>query len=79
MVRMVQAFLEGRTEEARGLHARFYPLFKDLTLETNPIPIKTAVSLADRISGEFRLPLCEMAPANAAKLLATLRNLNLVK
>jgi 4-hydroxy-tetrahydrodipicolinate synthase len=50
-----------------------------LTLETNPIPIKTAVSLADRISGEFRLPLCEMAPANAAKLLATLRNLNLVK
>jgi 4-hydroxy-tetrahydrodipicolinate synthase len=61
------------------LHARFYPLFKDLTLETNPIPIKTAVSLAGRISGEFRLPLCEMAPANAAKLLATLRNLNLVK
>ena len=79
MVRMVQAFAEGRAEEARGLHARFYPLFKDLTLETNPIPIKTAVSLADRISGEFRLPLCEMAPANAAKLLATLRNLNLVK
>ena len=79
MVRMVEAFLEGRTEEARGLHARFYPLFKDLTLETNPIPIKTAVSLADRISGEFRLPLCEMAPGNAAKLLATLRNLNLVK
>jgi 4-hydroxy-tetrahydrodipicolinate synthase len=79
MVRMVKAFLEGRVDEARGLHGRFYPLFKDLTLETNPIPIKTAVSLADRISGEFRLPLCEMAPGNAAKLLATLRNLNLVK
>jgi 4-hydroxy-tetrahydrodipicolinate synthase len=79
MARMVRAFSEGRADEARGLHARFYPLFRDLTLETNPIPIKTAVSLADRISGEFRLPLCEMAPANAAKLLATLRNLNLVK
>jgi len=76
---MVRAFAEGRAEEATALHARFYPLFRDLTLETNPVPIKTAVSLAGRISGEFRLPLCEMAPANAAKLLATLRNLNLVK
>jgi 4-hydroxy-tetrahydrodipicolinate synthase len=79
MARMIQAFAEGRAEEACGLHTRFYPLFKDLTLESNPVPIKTAVSLAGRISGEFRLPLCEMAPANAAKLLATLRNLNLVK
>ncbi len=79
MSRMVQAYLEGRGEEARELHLRFYPLFKDLTLEANPIPIKTAVSMAGRITGEFRLPLCEMAPANAAKLLATLRNLNLVK
>ena len=79
MVRMVQAFTEGRPAEALEVHARFYPLFRDLSLETNPIPIKTALSLAGRISGEFRLPLCEMAAANAAKLLATLRNLNLVK
>jgi 4-hydroxy-tetrahydrodipicolinate synthase len=79
MVRMVQAFTEGRPTEARELHAHFYPLFRDLFVETNPIPIKTALSLAGRIAGEFRLPLCEMAPANAAKLLATLRNLNLVK
>jgi len=79
MTLMVQAFAEGRIAEARELHTRFYPLFRDLFIETNPIPIKTAVSLTGRISGEFRLPLCEMAPANAAKLLATLRNLNLVK
>ena len=79
MSRMIQAFADGRATEASELHQRFYPLFKDLTIESNPIPIKTAVSLAGRISGEFRLPLCEMAPANAAKLLATLRNLNLVK
>jgi len=79
MVRMVQAFGEGRAAEAREVHTRFYPLFRDLFIETNPIPIKTALGMAGRISGEFRLPLCEMAPANAAKLLATLRNLNLVK
>ena len=79
MSRMIQAFSEGRIDESRELHNRFYPLFRALTLETNPVPIKTAVSLAGRISGEFRLPLCEMAPGNAAKLLDTLRNLNLVK
>jgi 4-hydroxy-tetrahydrodipicolinate synthase len=65
--------------EAREAHGKFYPLFRDLFIEANPIPIKTALSMAGRISGEFRLPLCEMAPANAVKLLATLRNLNLVK
>lgn len=79
MVRMVSAFAEGRAAEAREVHGKFYPLFRDLFIETNPIPIKTALSMAGRITGEFRLPLCEMAPANAAKLLATLRNLNLVK
>ena len=79
MVRLVQAIAEGRTAEAREIHAHFHPLFRDLFIETNPIPIKTALALAGRISGEFRLPLCEMNPANEAKLLATLRGLNLVK
>jgi len=79
MVRLVDAFAAGRIAEARELHRRYYPLFRDLFIETNPIPIKTAVSLAGRIAPEFRLPLCEMAPANEARLLATLRNLNLVK
>jgi len=79
MARMVEAFSAGNLPEARELHSRYYPLFRDLFIETNPIPIKTAVSMAGRIAPEFRLPLCEMSPANAAKLLATLRNLNLVK
>ena len=76
---MVRAFLDGRAKEAGEMHRKYYPLFRDLFIETNPIPIKTAVSMAGRIAPDFRLPLCEMSPANAAKLLATLRNLNLVK
>jgi 4-hydroxy-tetrahydrodipicolinate synthase len=79
MVRMVQAFAESRVAEARELHARYYPLFRDLFIEANPGPIKNALSLAGRINADIRLPLCEMTPANAAKLLVTLRNLNLVK
>jgi 4-hydroxy-tetrahydrodipicolinate synthase len=79
IVRMVAAFAEGRPAEAAELHAHFYPLFRDLFIETNPIPIKTALALAGRMREEFRMPLCEMAPANKAKLLATLQSLNLVK
>jgi 4-hydroxy-tetrahydrodipicolinate synthase len=79
IVRMVAAYAEGRISEARTLHSTFSTLFNDLFIETNPVPIKTALTLAGRISGEFRLPLCEMAPANEARLLATLRSLNLVK
>ena len=64
---------------AQKLHFKFYPLFKHLFLETNPVPIKTALAWAGRITAEMRLPLCEMSEANQQTLLGTLRSLNLVK
>lgn len=74
---MVQAWLEGRPEEARALHARLYPLFKDLFVETNPAPVKYALSVTCGLSPEVRLPLCELAESNAAKLRKTLASLGL--
>jgi 4-hydroxy-tetrahydrodipicolinate synthase len=71
--RMVRAFLEGRVAEAQRLHARFYPLFKDLFLETNPIPVKAALAMMGMVAEEYRLPLVPMAPANRERLAATLR------
>ena len=53
MAEMVRAFAEGRAADAREAHTRFYPLFRDLFIESNPIPIKTALSLAGRISASF--------------------------
>lgn len=79
IVQMVRAFAAGNIADARKLHFKFYPLFKDLFLETNPVPIKSALAWTGRISLELRLPLCEMAETNQQKLLATLRSLNLVK
>ncbi len=79
VVQMVRAFTNGEIETAQKLHAKLYPLFRDLFIEPNPVPIKTALGWAGRISPEVRLPLCEMSEANQQKLLATLRNLNLVK
>jgi len=58
------AALAGDYETARNLHRELFPLFKGMFVETNPIPIKTAMAMVGRDTGELRLPLCEMAPAN---------------
>lgn len=75
---LVKAALHGRLDEARRLHLELYPLFKDLFVEPNPVPIKHALALAGRMSAEVRLPLCEMTKENANRLEATLRSLALL-
>jgi 4-hydroxy-tetrahydrodipicolinate synthase len=77
IVRMVKCFAEGDLNGAAKIHRRLYPLFRDLFIEPNPVPVKTALGWASRISPEVRLPLCEMGEANAAKLRATVEALGL--
>jgi 4-hydroxy-tetrahydrodipicolinate synthase len=50
------------------------PLFKDLFIEPNPVPVKTALGWRGAMSGEVRLPLCEMSEANQARLRKTLED-----
>ncbi|MGE0434313.1 MAG: 4-hydroxy-tetrahydrodipicolinate synthase [Planctomycetota bacterium] len=57
---MIEAFNAGNLAEARKAHQRLYPLCKSMFLETNPIPVKTAMKLLGRGNGEMRLPMCEM-------------------
>jgi 4-hydroxy-tetrahydrodipicolinate synthase len=78
MTELVDAFLGGRAAEALNLHLDYYQLFKDLFIESNPIPVKTALYLMGMIEHEFRLPLCEMSKANQGKLHETLALLKLV-
>ena len=68
---LVRQFLAGNTREAQRLHQKFYPLFKDLFIEPNPVPAKTALAWRGVMSNEVRLPLCEMAKEKAAHLRAT--------
>jgi 4-hydroxy-tetrahydrodipicolinate synthase len=75
---LVRLFLAGKTDEARALHFRLYPVFKDLFIEPNPVPVKAALSWLGKMSAEVRLPLCEMTDANASKLRSTLEKLNLI-
>jgi 4-hydroxy-tetrahydrodipicolinate synthase len=72
---MVNAALAGDFAGARAVHERLYPLFKDLFIEPNPVPIKYALALNGRMRPDVRLPLCEMSAAAAEKLEATLRRL----
>ena len=72
------AALAGRWDDARQLHLKLFPLFKGMFIETNPIPIKTAMQMADMDSGEVRLPMCEMAAANRATLETLLRDHGIV-
>jgi 4-hydroxy-tetrahydrodipicolinate synthase len=78
MTALVNAFLEGRAADALNLHLGFFQLFKDLFIESNPIPVKTALYLMGMIENEFRLPLCEMSKSNQGKLHQTLASLKLV-
>lgn len=80
MSQLVRAFLMGKADVARGLHERFYLLFKDLFIEPNPVPLKTALQLAGHLpSAEVRLPLCEMGAATFAQLRGTLETLELIR
>ena len=79
IVRLVRAFTHGKADVARGVHERLYPLFRDLFIEPNPVPLKTAMALSgDWLRPEVRLPLCEMSDANLAQLRRTLLALNLI-
>jgi 4-hydroxy-tetrahydrodipicolinate synthase len=72
VVALVQAFRTGDTKSAREMHIKMLPIFKDLFIEPNPVPVKTALSWRDAMSAECRLPLCEMSAANQARLRKTL-------
>ncbi|MBO7707293.1 MAG: 4-hydroxy-tetrahydrodipicolinate synthase [Thermoguttaceae bacterium] len=73
------AMLEGRLKEARTLHRRLFPLCRDmLSLATNPIPVKAALSLLGRDTGELRLPLTPLDEASMKKLTKSLTDFGLL-
>ena len=78
VVAMVEAYQNGEQEKARELHLTLAPLIRAMFLETNPIPVKTALSLMGRVSGEIRLPLCPMSEGNLNKLKKVMKDYGLI-
>ena len=74
---MCKAANEGNIEEARRLHYKLEPLNKGMFIETNPISVKTALSLMGKIEEEMRLPLCPMAAENKERLKNIIKNYGL--
>jgi 4-hydroxy-tetrahydrodipicolinate synthase len=54
---IVKAFAAGKPQAALRIHQRYYPVFKDLFIETNPVPVKAALAMMGQIQEEYRLPL----------------------
>jgi 4-hydroxy-tetrahydrodipicolinate synthase len=79
VAQMVSAFQRGQIRKASQLHAKLYPLFKDLFIETNPVPVKAALAMMGLIAEEYRLPLVPMSATNRAKLRATLKVCGVLK
>jgi 4-hydroxy-tetrahydrodipicolinate synthase len=75
MMALVKAFAAGKVEEAQKWHKKLFPLCRDmLGVATNPIPVKTAMKLLGRGTGEMRLPMCPLDSAGEARVRQTLVN-----
>lgn len=69
--------LEGDFEAASALLRKYTPLFHDLFIETNPMPVKAAMKLMDLDSGILRLPLTELSEGHLQTLRASMRDVGL--
>jgi 4-hydroxy-tetrahydrodipicolinate synthase len=76
---MVKLFATGKATAAIRLHEKYYPLFKDLFIETNPTPVKAALAMMKLIQEEYRLPLVPMNPKNWEALRTTLKRCNVLE
>ena len=76
---MVRAYSAGNVSLALKLHEKFYPLFKDLFIESNPAPVKAALAMMGMMEDEFRLPLVPITSASREKLRRTMRACGILK
>ena len=79
VAQMVKAFAAGKAGAALKLHQKYYPLFKDLFIETNPVPVKAALAMLGQIEEEYRLPLVPMSAKNRETLRATMKAVGVLK
>jgi len=75
---MIEAYTERDIKKAQKLHYRLLPLVKAMFIETNPIPVKTAMGLMGLCQPDLRLPLCAMSAQNLEKLKKALKDYALI-
>jgi 4-hydroxy-tetrahydrodipicolinate synthase len=75
---LTDAFYAGDLEKARQLHLYTLKIGNAMFMESNPIPVKTALGLMGKCSDEVRLPLCEMGAGNKARLAEIMKEYKLI-
>ncbi len=78
MAAMIDAFEGGDIKRAKELHHNLVPLIDALFIETNPVPVKAALSMMGKISYDVRLPMYKMSDSNYEKLKAVMKNYGLI-
>lgn len=79
VARMVRSYSQGNASLALKIHEKYYPLFKDLFIETNPAPTKAALAMLGQMEDEFRLPIVPITAASREKLKKTLKAVGVLK
>lgn len=79
ILKMLKHFFAGEIQEARQEHLKLFPLFKDLFICTNPIPLKECLNMMGLEVGGLRLPLCEASPEERNRLNKLLQDYGLIK
>ncbi len=78
MADLCKAFAQGNLEKARQIHFELMPLNRVMFVETNPVPVKTALSLMGKVEESFRLPLCPLTDMNKNILQVALQKARLI-
>lgn len=78
MSKLIHAALEGDWKTAQKMHLMYHPLFSDLFIDTNPIPVKAALVIMGLIEEVYRLPLCPLSREKKAVLEATMRKCKVI-
>ncbi|HUH65538.1 MAG TPA: dihydrodipicolinate synthase family protein, partial [Syntrophales bacterium] len=78
MAAMVDAFNAGDIKKAQAWHRKLVPLIDALFIETNPVPVKAALSIMGKIEYDVRLPMCKMSDANFDKLKAAMKKYGVI-
>jgi 4-hydroxy-tetrahydrodipicolinate synthase len=75
---LVSSYLKGDVKKSQEINIRLFPLVKAMFIETNPIPVKTAMEMLGLCSSELRLPMSPMEDVNEQKLKKALQNYGLM-
>ena len=78
ILKMVKFALDDDFENAKKMHYELLPLFKSIFIETNPIPIKSALAMKGLIEENYRLPLSKISAEKREKFKKVLEKLRII-